>query len=138
MKKYQLTSPKFTGVICFEFAENGYLSGLTIDAELSNVQHAHLLQNTPLKIQQLGLLKERFKTATITEVPEDLSFNRFWQEYDYKKGKKVQTQNTWERLSKADKVKALTFIKTLKNQKRLDGTAMPYPNTYLNQRYFEG
>lgn len=45
------------------------------------------------------------------------------------------TKNSWVKLSKADKVKDLLYIPILRTRKKLDGTQMPYPSSYLSQKY---
>lgn len=75
---------------------------------------------------------------TINAILEDLSFERFWEEYGYKIGKKSRVQLLWSNLSDKDKSKCLLALPRynyfLANQK---GIARLYPETFLSQRRFE-
>ena len=70
------------------------------------------------------------------EIPKDLSFEYFWKTYGYKRGKIPMAQRAWKALSDAEKIEALLLIPKFKNQKAIDKTAMPYPSTYLNGKYW--
>lgn len=68
----------------------------------------------------------------------DLSFETFWSAYNYKVGKKVSTQKSWERLSKADRLAAIKGIaKYNRFLARKHGLEKAYPSTYINQRQWE-
>ncbi|MCT4181623.1 hypothetical protein BAS06_09345 [Elizabethkingia miricola] len=70
------------------------------------------------------------------EIPTDLSFSNFWNLYAYKKGKIPGAQRYWERLTDAEKIEALLYIPKLHIQKKADGTAMPYPQSYISGKYW--
>lgn len=70
------------------------------------------------------------------EIPKDLSFEYFWKTYGYKVGKIPATRKAWNALSDAEKIEALLYIPKLRMKKKIDNTAMPYPSTYLNGRYW--
>ncbi|WP_312399540.1 hypothetical protein [Chryseobacterium sp.] len=70
------------------------------------------------------------------EIPKDLSFEYFWNTFAYKKGKISVAQKAWKALSASEKIEALLYIPKLKMQKQIDKTAMPYPATYLNGKYW--
>ena len=67
---------------------------------------------------------------------QDLSFEAFYQQYPNKVGLKEKTRKAYEKLSEAEKMEAILFIPELINLKK-DGTAYPYPATYLNQKYWK-
>jgi hypothetical protein len=138
-KKYILTSELFNGSIIFKFSLKGYLSEVKFEGitKMSMIIFDWLWANLPTKIETMENYRKRAENFTITEVPEDLSFARFWTEYGQKVGKKTMTETAWKKLSQKDKVAALLYIARLRNQKKLDGTQMPYPSTYLNQKYWE-
>lgn len=138
-KKYILTSDHFTGEVTFEYNLKGYLRSVKIGEVrgLSYEMFEWIWQNHPLQASGMDALAKEAGNFKITEVPLDLSFDRFWRDYGNKVGKKTMTENAWKKLSAKDKVAALLFTPRLRNQKKLDGTQMPYPSTYLNQRYWE-
>lgn len=78
------------------------------------------------------------KSFEILKGEIDLSFESFWNTYNYKHGKKMQTQKIWAKLSKKDKINAIIGISKYENHLReYNGQAKAYPSTYLNQRYWE-
>ena len=70
------------------------------------------------------------------QVPSDLRFEVFWNAYGYKKGKIPATQKAWNALTDAEKIEVLLFIPKFKESKNIDKTAMPYPSTFLNGKYW--
>lgn len=138
-KKYILTSAEFQGAVIYKYSLKGYLTDVKFDqvTNMSMLIFDWLWTHVPKKTETMEVLKRTAGNFKITEVPADLSFARFWQEYGQKVGKKTMTENAWKKLSHADKIAALIYIPRLRNQKKLDGTQMPYPSTYLNQKYWE-
>lgn len=137
--KYILTSQEFSGEIFFKYNLKGYLSEVSFQdvKGLSRPVFDWIWNNLPTSVSKIEEYQKKAKNFKITEVPADLSFDRFWKEYGNKVGKKTMTENAWKKLSREDKVKALLYIPILRTKKTLDGTQMPYPSTYLNQRYFD-
>ena len=66
----------------------------------------------------------------------DISFEAFYKRYPKKVGRKEQTEKMYNKLSDADKMEAMLYIAELIKLKS-DGTAFPYPATYLNQKYWK-
>lgn len=138
-RKYILTSELFEGEIYFEFNLKGFLKVVKIGEVKGMTKNVFewLWSNLPTDVDKIEEYQKKASNFKITEVPTDLSFARFWKEYGNKVGKKTMTENAWKKLSREDKIKALLYIPKLQTKKKLDGTAMPYPSTYLNQKYFE-
>lgn len=137
-KTYIITSASNNGEIVLKYNLNGFLIGLEITAQLEEQQYRRLFITKELFLQQNAETMCKEPNSKIKIVPEDLSFERFWNEYDCKVGKRVMTENTWKRMNKREKVDALNGIKAYnfylaKNQ----GISKAYPSTYLNQRYWE-
>jgi hypothetical protein len=137
-KKYILTSELIKGEIVFKYNLKGYLSSVEIAASGMKLEVFNWIwENLPKTTKEVDEYIQRAKNFRIQEVPEDLSFERFWLEYGHKVGKKMMTQNAWKKLSQHDKIAALIYIPKLKKIKEREGTQMPYPQTYLNQKYWE-
>lgn len=68
----------------------------------------------------------------------DLSFDAFWNSYNNKVGKKKMAENTWNKLSTGNKLKALQAIKDYNRYlSRKPGIDKAHATTYLNQEYFD-
>jgi len=138
-KKYILTSDHFTGEVTFEYNLKGFLKAVKV-GEVKGMSKSifdWLWANLPTSTQMIEEYKKTAGNFKISEVPVDLSFERFWSEYNNKVGKKKMTENAWNKLSQKDKIAALLYIEKLRRTKRQDGTQMPYPSTYINQKYWE-
>ncbi len=93
-------------------------------------------ENLSSEVEMWKAIENKRLDFDYMEIPKDLSFAYFWNTYDYKKGKIPMTQKAWSKLTDAEKIEAIIYIPKLKEQKRIDGTAMPYPSSYLNGKYW--
>lgn len=138
---YTIKSRKDGFVWQFKYDLNGNLTAFEIlDGALSGNQMKWLFSpNFPAleTIMKTGWMKKLKKNFEITVGEPDLSFDSFWDAYDKKMGKKKMAQNTWKKLSKAKRIKAMLGIRRYNNALRLEGTAKCHATTYLNQEYYE-
>ena len=67
---------------------------------------------------------------------DELSFDNFWEAYNYKKGKK-NALSAWNRLSKKDRQAALDGITPYMNDCKVCDRSVRHPATYLNGRTWE-
>jgi hypothetical protein len=139
MKAYLIhLSPgqRFSGQLRVEYQDNGLLYSVInmtdIDTEDDLVNR---ISKVPLHERHLVHLKA--KGVKITEVPADLSFERFWDKYHYKVGKKAKVQQLWTALNDADRTKALAAIPEYHKWLTRAKIAPVYPETYLSQRRWE-
>lgn len=72
----------------------------------------------------------------ITPSDEGVTFEQFWDAYDYKKSKKA-AERAWNRLSKADKKAAMNAIQVYKQDCVRCGRDMQYAQRYLKEKTFE-
>jgi hypothetical protein len=114
------------------------LAGFEVEGFPTGEQLQWILSRFPYHESLLGELKRSLKQARIAKVEEDLSFDNFWNKYNYKVGNKKRAEKLWDQLSDADKAKVFTninsydnFLARRQNQEKL------YPETYLSQRRFE-
>lgn len=139
MKEYIFYSPKMSGEILFKYDnEDGAIRKFEIIGELSTAQFKFLIANFPFTEQALiNLTSGKNNQCKIKEVEPDLSFERFWDVYGYKKGKRKMAENSWSKKSKAEKVMIIEHIPKYKKQCGIDRVDMAYPSTYLNQEYYK-
>ncbi|MDO5608271.1 MAG: hypothetical protein Q4G08_07450 [Capnocytophaga sp.] len=76
------------------------------------------------------------KVFEVKKIPADLSFDNFWQTYG-KHGTKSVAKKKFDKLKEHEVIKAFVYIAEEQKKKKLDGTAMPYAETYLNQKRWE-
>jgi len=133
MRKFSLTSPAFTGEMIFGYDAEGVLKFYENNAELKTEHLIWLSRNFPFDLSDLINIT---KKGTIREIT-DLSFEKFWELYDYKLSK-IQAIKAWEKLNELDKLLAIEhikrytyYLKTNTNIAKLNAA------TYLNKRRFE-
>lgn len=133
MKEYVFTSVLFTGFMRFSYDADGILIRFENSAILSDTQMVFLCGNFPFHIDDLN--KITGKNGKLTEV-SDISFDAFWAEYDYKKGK-AQAWQQWKKLSEGDRIKAISRIRAYRYDCKVHNRDMVYAERYLKHRRFE-
>lgn len=133
MRTFSLTTPAFEGEVIFEFNDlNLLVSFDTKGAQLSEQQQIFLLKGLPRELAEVKAMLERSPRAKFTEIKQEVTFEMFWKRYNppanSKKSKKALPR--WNRMSKAEQVKAFNFISKYENNMR--GEAKMYAETYLN------
>lgn len=88
------------------------------------------------KIQAIAQSPLLAKHFDIEKIPAQITFDDFWNAYG-KIGTKALAKKRFEKLKDNEVIKAFIGIKKEQQKKKLDGTAMPYAETYLNQKRWE-
>lgn len=134
MSKYLIEFKRHTASIIADFDEKGRIISAIVDyGNMEEQQFDYLLRKFPTSLSRLEYYRT-MQNVVITEVPEDLSFERFWNTYGNKVGKKKTAQRLWEVLSDAEKHKAMKHIQPYKQWlAQRTGIEMKYPETYLSQ-----
>lgn len=137
MKKYILTSSKFTGTVVFGYnPDTDYLQLFDSKSDLTELQHRWLLQNLPYTPSELTLLAKKMN-ASLEEIQQDISFEAFWDTY----GKKVNMKRCkplFSALSDECKLLAIGRIRAyFKYCERTGFRGIADPDKYLRNRYFE-
>ena len=122
----------------FAYDQAGHMLNFACDAQLNEMQRDWLRNRFPMSQDDLTLLVHDSKTLTVQLVAADLSFDYFWETYDYKVGNKPRTKKLWDKLPESDKLKAIETIAPYRYYLATRPTMEQlYPETYLNQRRFE-
>lgn len=135
MRKFELTSPAFSGHITYGFDDTtGRL--LLVDmseAELSKEQWECICKKIPANISNINVAKGR--TGVITEVTDgEVTFDMFWQRYDDKaRSSKVKTRKAWDKMPAREQVKAYRFIPRY-FESIPPGVCKKYATTYLSDQ----
>ncbi len=136
MTNYQFTSPKFHGTLNFEYDSNGILKAFEIDAVLTPEQFKFFLDKLPRTKEACIAFARASSGGTLAKMEKNVTFEIFYNEYAYKVGKK-KAERVWKYLSKVKQLQAYSFISKFKSRKKREGTAIPYPATYLNNEPWE-
>ncbi|MFZ4707505.1 MAG: hypothetical protein ACOYMF_16015 [Bacteroidales bacterium] len=132
MNKYLLTSSVWPGQIvlnynALQFLESYDMSG----ADLSEKQQTWFLKNLPRELSELKELIDKSQGATLTECTDEIDFEKFWKRYaPLKNSKKKVALSRWNRMTKAEQMKAFKFIGRYEGQMQAWEVKM-YAETYL-------
>lgn len=131
--KYSITSTAWQGEIIVEYSESQLLVNCDLSgATLSEKQHMWFLKNLPRELYELQKLIDNAPTAKIMPVNQDITFDQFWKRYQAPpNSKKKVALARWNKLSKADKVKAFNHIRKYELNMQQWQSKM-YAETYLN------
>ena len=132
--KHQKSGLKMT----FKYGLNNVLKSIEFDGDwlVEGIEKIKMIfpSSTEKMLPEIQNQKQDSKWifAELTEV----SFEAFYKRYPKKVGRKEDTQKAWNKLSEADQMEAILFVSELIRLKN-DGTAFPYPATYLNKKYWK-
>lgn len=139
-KTYLLIGKTLGITMQFKYDLNGLLvSFKVLEGELNDKQQEWLFcHRFPYQEKKMDVMKT-VEWFEVTEIEPDLSFNVFWDTYNFKLGKRPMAENSWNKLSTGEKIAALSGIKPYDNYlARKNGhISKAYASTYLNQRYWE-
>ena len=135
MRKFILTSPKFEGAVTFGYNADNRLIYYENTTSMTIKQLDWLLANLPQASTWIGNIKTDSGTRVV-EIPEDLSFERFWNLYD-KKVNRLRAEPLFEKLNEAEKFKAIMRVKTYKEYCHLTHRGVSDPEKYIRSKYFE-
>lgn len=132
--KSQKTGLKIT----FKYDFQCVLRQLEFEGDWTDELISKILPKIPVNLQMMisDIRNQKPNSPWQFSEIKDLSFESFYDLYPKKVGLKEKTRKAYEKLSEADKMEAILFIPELIKLKK-DGTAYPYPATYLNQKYWK-
>jgi hypothetical protein len=138
MIKYSLTSTVFTGQVIVGYANKWMVYFDASQAQLSDEQYHYLIDNMPIEEDAIHAIVSKSKTLSMKVIPDDLTFERFWNEYSYKVGNIKRAEKLWNQLPEADRIKCFEAIPRYKQFLSMKPSMeKTYPETFLNQRRFE-
>ena len=131
--KHQKTGLKIT----FKYGLNGVLKTLEFEGNWESEKVRKVMNNVTASTEEMlqKMQNPDMKTGWIFAELSDVSFENFYRQFPRKVGPKEVTEKAWNKLSNVDKMEAILFIPELVKLKN-DGTAFPYPATYLNKKYW--
>lgn len=125
------TSRTFQGFLKFGYDAEGVLVKFENNAVLETEQLVYLSKNFPFTESELS---EKLNKGKIVECT-DLTFDRFWNEYDYKKDRD-QAETYWRKMSDEEKAKAIGAIKRFKYDCKLHNRDIIYAVRFLKYRRY--
>ena len=140
--QYYMKSRRSGAEHCFSYDLNGNLIAFKSVGEPLTTKGWEWLLSPAIfpyneaRIQALQSHPILRKSIEIKAVPINITFEDFWNEYG-KIGTKAVAKRKFEKLKPEEVIKAFIGIEKERTKKKLDNTAMPYAETYLNQKRWE-
>ncbi len=137
--QYILTSKRTALKIVFTYDLNGLLKGFEIENADGEKQLQYLFWNAKFPFPYTKQLIEpvrKLGVFNIQFIEDDLSFEHFWLDYNYKVSKK-KAEKLWQKLSKADRIKVFLHLPKYEKYLRQKGIEKAYPDTYLRNAKYE-
>ncbi len=137
---YTLKAKRTKVVLEFEYDLNGVLKSFTIREGILEDKQIMWLFNYKVFPYLEGVIKlwetQHKKEFEFIVGKPDLSFDTFWELYNYKLGKQNSIKQ-WDKLSERDKIEAIRKIKAYNSFLVRKGHDRLYPERYLKYRAFE-
>ncbi|WP_376777291.1 hypothetical protein [Flavobacterium covae] len=111
-----------------------------LDGELSEKQEEflYLKGKFPWKESHIKKWKSEYKHVQIEVGEPNIEFEVFWKLYPYNAlSKKKIARDKWEKLKESEKIKLLMNLPEYKKLKAKEGTAFPYAEVFINQRWWD-
>jgi hypothetical protein len=138
MRKFLITSPKFTGAAELLYNESGTLC--KIDCTNTNMDEQvmqHFKQCCPVIVHRLINNSPFSSNTTVVEGDFEVNFQMFWDAYRNKVNR-LRAEKLWNQLSKTEQVEAYYGISRYdKFLHRNDWRTKADPDTYLRNKYWQ-
>jgi hypothetical protein len=142
--RFSVYAPKPKQVVIYEYYMSGFLKSIYLNDNCNGGFAIISIVESPIKITyEPGTIPPEFKKMQLSgcEVRDittvDLSFEKFIDIYQYKRGNLVRAKKLHGKLSDHERILALGFIRKLKATYERERKEMPYPETYLSQKRWE-
>ena len=127
------------GEIEITYYLNGRLGGILFSEDSTDKQVEWIFNTMAMKANDIDEIAAYMsgisKKVKVKEVPPDISFDRFYNQYENKVGRQ-RAERAWKRMAKAEKVKALMGIKKYKAHSFNKKYDLAYPARYLNDQLY--
>lgn len=116
------------------FDESKRLIGFDLKGDITEGSHQYLIGILPLTETDMHNKLGQRPNVKIEPIPEDLSFEKFWDTYNHKYGSKPRAERLWMSLPEAEKMKAMRHLNQYEYYLKCNpGIAKAHASTYLNQ-----
>ncbi|MBN9293764.1 MAG: hypothetical protein J0G96_07285 [Flavobacteriia bacterium] len=134
--KYLIDFPSQKASALFEYNSEGLLIKYELTPGVFESEHyCFLASKFPFNTKNIESWQQsKMRNVIIRQIAEDLSFERFYELYDQKFGKKQRAKAIWDSLSDIEKAKAIAFIPKYNQHLAQTGFAKKNAETYLNQQ----
>lgn len=122
----------------FKYDLNGVLKALDFEGDWNEARIERVKMIFPASIKKMlfEIANQKMESSWIFAELTYISFEAFYKRYPKKVGRREVTEKAYNKLGEVDKMEAILYIEALIRLKS-DGTAFPYPATYLNQKHWK-
>ncbi len=131
MNNYLIKHSKHPFKLLLKYNKTGRLYAYEA-SEIQDDQLDYFLKNLPVLESKVKAFKN--VGLIVLQQIEELTFETFWELYDYKVGNKTRAIKLFNALSEAEKQEAISGVKRYNAWLQTQTTAKLYPETFLNQK----
>lgn len=138
--KYKVTIPSIpdSAILISYEGSTGQMKQIEIDCTLNDEQYNWLIARLPVRMTDINTLVEMSKgKMTVAQIPNDLSFEFFWNAYRHKVGDKAKTEKLWQAMGEAERISVLDSLKRYETYLQKTKVAKVYPERYLSQKRYQ-
>jgi hypothetical protein len=135
MKRYIYSSELFEGEIEFRYNDDGILCFFEVRAEVEQIRLATILHYMPHCADDVPSFTKK-GTGTMTEVPEEITFDMFWNQYA-KKVNRFRSEKLWKHMNEAEQLQAVKSIKPYNRCIERTNRFKQDPDTYLRNKSYQ-
>ncbi len=135
MKRYLITNPNFNGAAELIYTEAGILQKIDVSNTSMGISLINFFKKAA-PVDESGLASSFGKETVIVPAEFEVTFDMFWAEYDNKINRK-RCLPVWDKLNKAQQVKAFYGVKKYNRHLRDTGFNKLNPENYLKNETWE-
>jgi hypothetical protein len=137
MRKFVVISHKYDCEITFTYSSNGILLGFEVNKALGPEDLQGIVATAFYYLKDLEKAYSTPKLkGKLVELVQLLSFDDFWNKYDYIPDKK-RAKDIWVKLPPHEQRRAFDYIENYNNELRRSGMAKMYAKTYLKNKVWD-
>lgn len=134
----QIKTPRHTISMLLKYSDQDELVHVELrdfNLKMTDEQRNWLWAFLPKTSIDLKAIKSQ--TVKVTELETDLSFEAFWDLYDYKVGNKIRARKHWEQLDDATRAMAIQKVKEYNFYMAHKTHDKVFPERWLSQKRYE-
>lgn len=131
MNNYLIKHPKHPFKLLLKYTDTGRLRAMEAE-DIQDQQLDYFLSNLPVLESKINAFKS-VGFLVLLQV-ESITFESFWDIYDYKVGNKARAKKLYDALSEVEKQDVFVGMKRYNAFLQNKTTAKLYPETFLAQR----
>jgi hypothetical protein len=114
-----------------------FLNGSLHQVEVSDPKEVEGVSRGYFFMTERGFIEScRNNKIQVIEIKREVTFEMFWERYNYKASGRIPALKAWEKLTEQERISAYDYIPFYEAHLKLSRTAKKYASTYLNSKIY--